>query len=288
MRRADWVHAEDAEHRLAQLIYQVCHGRQQIPERATRALPADALMDREFAAGLSRANGGIGPRHDSWTVRTIEDDGRLAVELDGLMLWIDGQAGASVGDRVAVRLPKEYRNLYPGHYVAIGDADRGTRANPVRIYWNIGSEGAPVLLEAVTRTFNARNIAFRFKLLSSPRAYTRADAAILYLPAFHRAEGAELVRQVYRDVRSIMRTPNSAFVLALAPGLGLAEDPMDGSSFGLHRSRLIASMLIAAVHHEEPLSEIASGLEGAGYDLRHFYRNPGSSARYDDFVVDDV
>lgn len=270
----------------AALIYSVCHGRQDLFAAGAPAPGGDEALSREFGARLSMANCGVGPEHDDWTVCTVEPDDRLAVALGGLMLWIDPRPGAALGERVRVCFPKEYRNLYPGHYVAIGDADRGALSNPLRLYWNIGANGADQLVRCVTEKFNRLRVPFRLKVLNDPAAYRRADAAILYIPPEGRREGAALVREVYVEMRSWMCDAVSAFVLPLAPGLGLAEDPPDSSSFGTHRSRLIAPLLYDALDRAQPLAAVAESLEAVGYRPDRFYMNPSSSESYDSFRVD--
>jgi len=276
----------ESEAHFAELIYRTCHGRQDSLHAGGPALGSDEALAREFVARLSNANGGIGPEHAGWTVGAVEDDGRLVVELDGLMLWVDPQPGAAPGDRVPVRFPKEYRNLYPGHYVVIGDADTGEISHPLRLYWNVRADGAESLVRCVSGAFNRSKLPFRLKVLSEPAGYSRADAAILYIPSQHRGEAAALVKGVYREMGELLHPAVSVFVLPLAPGLGLAENPPDGSSFGMHRSRLIAPLLYNALDLSDPLAGVAVALETAGYRLDRFYLNPGSAESYGAFQID--
>ncbi len=279
MRRHPAPRTAESEAHFTELIYRTCHGRQDVHARAP-ARGHDEGLTRDFVARLSTANCGVGPEHDGWIVRLVEVDGRLGVERDGLMLWVDPQPGAEPGAGVRVRIPKEYRNLYPGHYVALGDADRGDLRNPLRLYWHIGAEGAEELVRRVSATFNRSRVPFLLKVLSSPAAYRRADAAILYLPSRHCLEGPALVREVYDAMRPLLRPAVSTFVLAVAPGLGLAEDPPDSSSFGMHRSRLLATLLYDALEMTDPLEAVAAALEAAGYLPDRFHMNPDSVESY--------
>jgi hypothetical protein len=77
-----------------------------------------------------------------------------------------------------------------------------------------------------------------------------------------------------------------AFTKSLAPGLGLAEDPGEGQSFGEHRCHLLAEALIAT--HESGLRSlpertrvVADRFERAGLDLAAVFLNPGSRDQYD-------
>ena len=271
---------------IAELLYDRCHGRQDVLQAEAPTLEADEITDREFVERLSDANSGIGPEHRDWTVCAIEDEGRFAVECDDLTLWIDAPGPVALGQRVPIRLPKEYRNLYPGHYVVIGDADEGAFGDSLRLYWDVDPDGAEALIRLLTATFNGAKIPFRLKALSSPSAYTRADAAILYLPRTHRTAGAAATRQVYREIHSRLRAPVSSLVLQLAPGLGLAEDTVDGSSFGVHRSLLLAPLLHAALSEADTLGALATALEAQGYSPSRFYANPGSTDSYPEFHID--
>jgi hypothetical protein len=286
MRQHPAPRTPESEAYFTELIYCICHGRQDSLRAGGPALVADETLAREFVARLSNANCGIGPEHDGWTLCAVEDDGRLAMELDGLMLWVNPQPGAEPGEPVRVRFPKEYRNLYPGHYVAIGDADRGELSHPLRLYWNIGADGAETLVRCVSEAFNRSKVPFRLKVLSQPAGYCRADAAILYIPSEHRGEAAALVKEVYREMGALMHPAVSAFVLPLAPGLGLAENPPDRSSFGMHRSRLIALLLYDAFELSDPLAAVAAALETAGYRPDRFYLNPGSTESCEAFRID--
>jgi hypothetical protein len=158
--------------------------------------------------------------------------------------------------------------------------------DPLRLYWHVGADGAETLVRCVSATFNRAKVPFRLKVLSEPAAYCRADPAILYIPSDHRGEGAALVREVYREVGPLLNPVVSTFVLALAPGLGLAEDPLDSGSFGVHRSRLLASLLYDALALNDPLAGVAAALETAGYPLDRFHLNPGSAESYQDFRID--
>jgi hypothetical protein len=275
----------ESEAHFVDVIYHRCHGRRDVLRDSGRR-NGDEGLAREFVARLSNANCGSGPVHDQWTVRSVEADGRLAVELDGLTLWVDPQPDAAPGHRVPVRFPKEYRHLYPGHYVTIGDADRGMVARPLRIYWHVGADGAERLVRSVSARFNRAKVPFRLKVLSEPAAYCRADPAILYIPADYRSEGARLVREVYRDVSSLLNPVVSTFLLVLAPGLGLAEDPVDRSSFGMHRSRLLATLLYDTLALSDPVAGVAAALDAAGYPLDRFHLNPDSSESYQDYRID--
>jgi hypothetical protein len=83
----------------------------------------------------------------------------------------------------------------------------------------------------------------------------------------------------------------SLLVKRLAPGVGLAEDPGDGSSFGEHRGRLLAGILAepewsALGSIDERNVFLSSRLARDGYDLDRIYLNPGSADDFPDLHAD--
>jgi hypothetical protein len=78
----------------------------------------------------------------------------------------------------------------------------------------------------------------------------------------------------------------SLLVKRLAPGVGLAEDPGDGSSFGEHRCRLLAAIVTdpewsGCDSDAEREALLTTRLAADGYTLDRIYLDPGSS---DDFA----
>jgi hypothetical protein len=72
----------------------------------------------------------------------------------------------------------------------------------------------------------------------------------------------------------------SLLVRRMAPGVGLAEDPGDGSSFGEHRCRLLAGIVTQAAWNGSDAKRealLVAGLAAHGYALDRIWLNPGSS-----------
>ena len=274
--------AETILETLAGLIYWNCHCRG--PETGNSGVPGrDREPEWQFRAALSDANTGSGPWQQGWVVRGAEYDGRVPVEQGGLLLWApvtDVRGTPEIGQSVDVRFPNEYRNLYPGYYVALGNADAGNQVERLRFYWHIAAGGAALVVERLCTAFNTANVAFRFKLLGDPARYSRTDAGVLYVPLAEIEAALPVVRHVYDDVRDQLRPTVSAFVHALAPGLGLAEDPADSGSFGMHRSRLLAPLMLAARRAHAAIDQLLERIRETGYDPDRFFVNPGSTRDY--------
>ena len=116
----------------------------------------------------------------------------------------------------------------------------------LRVYWHMTAPGAPALVRALSSRLNAETVPFRLKVANHPVRFDRCDAAVLYLPV----EAFDVTRGMLADVATALtswlrpRTP--AFTRVLAPGLGLAESPTTGESFGKNRCALLADGIVHA------------------------------------------
>ena len=277
--------------RLADAIYVTLHCR--IPRRQPAASgilhPAGS---RDFVDRLSAANAGDGSWQAGWIVRGIEPDGRVVAEQYGVLFWVPSaefqpeNGSVTVGGSGFVRIPKEQFKLVPGFYYAYGNARPGpgsTRA--VRVYWHITSSGAEPLVRWLTQQLNRFEIAFQMKVLSEPSDYHRTDAAVLYLARDDYPRALPVLRDIRAAMDRWVRPEVSLLVKPLAPGLGLGEEPTDGSSFGEHRSGLLAGILADAEwsllgSRAERVAFLSCRLARDGYELDRIYLSPGSE---DDF-----
>jgi hypothetical protein len=252
---------------------------------------------KSFMEYLSGANTGTGTLESGWEVRRIEKDGMLAVLKDALTLWVPPhlffheqgkRKTVQIGTKGMVQIAKESRALLPGFYLAYGNAplEDGAIKTTVRLYWNVGAESAVALLMHVTSELNKDNIPFRFKTLSSPNAYVRADSAVLYISKQHLARSKNALSRIYEQARKIaLKPPTPLFAKRLAPGVALAEDPNNGESFGQHRSRILAESIYLAYEKglsstEERISEIEAYFKSLGLNIDRAYLNSGSTDDY--------
>jgi hypothetical protein len=191
-----------------------------------------------------------------------------------------------------VRVGKELRNLMPGFYVAIGNGDaepaaRDLEPGPLlRLYWHLTPEAAVPYLAAMTTALNALGMPFRTKVLSDPATYVRADAGVLYIERRHFGRIRDAVREVHGRVAAALRPEVPLFTRALAPGLGVAEDPGNGLSFGQARCRTAAAALWAAYEEgkeseEDRAAVLAEAYAREGLEVDGLHLSPGSHDRYD-------
>ncbi len=256
-------------------------------------------VNLEFYKRLHESNCGEGYFDSGWFVLRQECDGSLAVKKGSLILHIERtyhlqptQTTATVGDLVAIRMP---RNLVQnGFYVAVGNAGSGNRSNSgiptVRIYFNLSSEGAIAIMNALTLQLNKVGIPFTFKALYNPSSYGRYDSAVLY---FERSS-YEIVRQivgtVYAENHSHFYPEVPLFTKLLAPGLALAEEPdrkfATKESFGMNRCQIVANGLLDAWQKgdespENRMESILQQFSQLGIDYSRPYLNANSQDIYE-------
>jgi class II lanthipeptide synthase len=253
---------------------------------------ADALARRVHLARLSQANNGSGGWQPGCTVQRLEADGTVVVTVFGIACWAPPASVRCAGEivpgaRCRVLLPKELCEHLPGFYLALGNADRGDgeTAFRLRLYWHLRSAAAEPWVRTATTLLNDAGIPFLLKTLIEPRFFRRADAGVLYLdPGAYLAAGQE-IRQIYRRLGDGLRPEVPMFTVRLAPGLGIAEGPADGSSFGENRCGLIARALVeghAAGRHrrDQRVQAVAAAFRDAGLDPLRPHLAPGSRESY--------
>jgi hypothetical protein len=277
--------AEDLAERLYREFY--CPG---MP--AIRPLPVERPLAARapFIEALSDANTSTGAWTTGWTVSSI-GEGEIRARRSGLELLVPngrlrwrGPGPPAVGEDVAVRYPKEFLTISPGHYVAVGDAPaaHGAIDATVRIYFNVSAADAPALVSSLTIHLNRARVPFRLKVLDDEGNFHRCDSAILYLPraSFHIAAPA------IRGVAASLADGVPALTKRLCAGVGVAEDPRDsGESFGSHRCRLLADALVTADElgvqtFERRWSAVVQAFTDARLDVATPYLEPDSCDCY--------
>lgn len=222
--------------------------------RPAAALPAsDPLAQRDHVSALSTANNGLGTWEPGWKIGSIDDDGRVVVTRDQVTFWVSptglrtSTGKIRPGGFCRVWVGKEFRQLVPGFYFAMGNGnqrDSHDAAYPlVRLYWNLKVETAVPYMALITERLNREGIPFRTKVLSDPASYIRADAGVLYIERRYFRSIRGIVRDIHQTIRSGLRPETPMFTKPLAEGLGVAEDPNNGQSFGQSRCRIVAQAL---------------------------------------------
>jgi hypothetical protein len=268
-----------------------CQGLATPARQETDGLPVTGMTP--FVESLSAANSGSGYWEDGWEVRTTAD-GKVAVRKGGLELWAHPEdclvpAGGAIasGMQLRLRFPKECLNISPGFYMVASEEplDLADSETLVRMYWNLMAEGAVPFVKNATSMLNRARVPFRLKVTNDPVRFTRCDAAVVYVPKGDYGAAAEILERVYPQVAIGLRRGTPAFTKLLAPGVGLAESPGQGESFGLHRCQLLAEGMVRA--HEQGEKSVKERLQAVtdrfaedGIGLETPFLNPGSGDDY--------
>ena len=256
---------------------------------------AAGLIQRDFLAALSAANGGRGTWESEWTVRRITGDGQVVVGRNELELWATTREVRTAtgqitpGERCRICVPKEMRYLMKGFFYVFGNGeeeelalDPSAAVEPqCRFYWHLTSNVAAPFIAAATSILNAISIPFRLKVLRSPNDYRRADAGVLYIGRRLMPNIGDAIRRIHEAVASGLRPETPLLTYRLADGLGLAEAVPSCTSYGQQRCRLIArsfwQSFVAGHDRDDRLHTLAAAFQHDSLDPRHPYLAPEST-----------
>lgn len=192
-----------------------------------------------------------------WSIYQLGGDGRVSVQKgERSRSAVIGEYATNkapgmlpqVGDQVNLRVFPGSADMQPGFYFSFGNtlSDQFDEYALLRFYFNVKAEGAAELLRAVSARFNYYAIPYRYKTLTDASFYTRADAAVLYVAKRYYPIAASLLLALSEQLDVFLRPEEPMFCKTLRPGVGLAEEPGTGESFGMHRCRLVAEGIVDA------------------------------------------
>jgi hypothetical protein len=245
----------------------------------------------QFASLLSTANCSEGRWEEGWVVSAVDQE-LLSLRRDGLTLQagksdprVRHSGGYSEGARASVRMPKELFNISPGFYMALGNREPARGSPMLRFYFDISPAAAVSLTREITSRLNRDGLAFRLKVLNDVGAFTRCDCMVLYVARDDFSQVRIALEKLHLEFEPQLRGRAPALTLKLAQGIGLAEDPESGQSFGLHRCSLVADGLVQAWDEkasaaDDRLAIVAARFAREGIDVDRPYLRPGSDAHY--------
>jgi hypothetical protein len=284
--RADLPSQDDAA-KLREILYRRCYTRSILDEEA-----APAGGDTDLAPALAAANQGRAVWVEGWRIEQVLGDGRITARRNGAeRAFLPGEyithrgigTGLKEGIEISVFASPGTNEIQDSFYYAIGEtvAECEPVSNLVRIYWNVRPEGAPRLMEALTREFNRFQVPFRFKCLNHAKYFPRRDAAVLYIDGRYYPIATLLVERVHGEVLPLLNAGTPLFTRRLAPGLALAEDP--GESFGQHRCAILGEAMAATrtASVADRLAELSRQFENRDLSLDTPWLNAHSTAQYE-------
>jgi hypothetical protein len=246
---------------------------------------------------LSQANSSHERWDRGWQVVQVAPSGQVLVHKHGATrtFWpgeFITQDGPGVpprpGATVTVYSPHESRTTQPGFYFAFGQTvgDPQDIYDNVRFYWSIDAGAAADLVHGTTRLLNRFQIPFRFKCCNHRTLFYRLDSAVLYVSKRHYRLTAEVLVDLYRELRPHLRSGPLLFTRSLAPGLAFAEDPGTGESFGQFCCRVVAegiwnAYLSGAQSVQARLDAIQKQFESYNLDFSRAYLRAGAVDQYE-------
>ncbi len=235
-----------AKNRFKELMTTDIYNQLYMPEPLTdeaKLRPQDAA---HFFAALGASNTTTAGWDDHWQWKGKEK-GRVQVSKLGIDFWISSDRVVPQGGEngwCAVQLGNDLKHLQPAFYMVLSDTppaaiDPNSRIL-TRFYWNLTPKGAPIYLQKITTELNGLRVSFKTKVLSNPAHYARKDAGVLYIDRKDLSRALPGILRVQKQMMPYLRNSAPLFTKAIAKGLGFAEDPGNGQSFGISRANLLA------------------------------------------------
>lgn len=264
-------------------------------------LPEPAALDLSIDAGLLEALSMANTTRDrwehGWTIAQILQHGQISAQKGGVtrnfwpgqFLSKDGPASIPrQGAEISVFYARESRSLQAGFYYAFGEEaeDPSDKVGLVRLYWNVTFEGAPRLVGLITSRLNRFHVPFRVKFATARSQFERTDVSVVYISKRYFRITAELMLDVHPEIEDALGEDVPLFSKRVAKGLGVAEDPGTGESFGQNRCRRMAESVWNCYQRGEQTTgarwdEFSRLLKEGGLDPEHTHLNSGSLDWYE-------
>jgi HopA1 effector protein family len=232
-----------------------------------------ACLPDDLGSALRAAHTGGERWEDGWTVANAGPDGRLLADRDGERRLLDrwdyldlGRPGVvpAVGATVLAPARRDRADggwWYTHHASWRLDAPEGEL---VRVYWSIGPADVPLLVHRLSSVLLDLDTPWMLKCALAPAAYSRADAAVLFVSRVALDSLADILDGAAADLSGALRDTAPPLTLRAGHGVAVADDPGTEMSFGEHRCRLIAEGLLAARDADALLDAVAERFRSAG------------------------
>lgn len=277
---------------LGSLLYSFCYAHRFPGPPAHSPYPADPGHVAKLLAGNLTPD-----RWDSgWRVYAVAADGTVSVikgetqrmARPGEFVTLDGTGTAPVvGSQVALWLQGGSTTLQPGFIYMFSSTPTDVWDEHVisRVYFHVTPTAAPDLVRWITGTFNAYELPFRMKALADPTHYTRSDSVVFYAGRRYAPTVARILAALDPHLAQAVSDPTPLFTKRFAPGIGLADDPGNGESFGMQRCRLIAEALAGPAGRQAAggaarLDVVRQRFVAEGLDLDRPWLSAGKSDIY--------
>jgi hypothetical protein len=143
-----------------------------------------------------------------------------------------------------------------------------TRPGSVRLMLTPNPDCLGVLVSTVTRALLDSDQPWSLGCATRPRRIARYGSAVLDVPGLD-----DLPAGLLDALVPLLRPVTPPLARPVAPGIGLAQYPDNGMTFGEHRCHLVALALRHPGGAGDPLRAIAAVFTAHGIDPAHPYRN---------------
>ncbi|RZJ53728.1 MAG: hypothetical protein EOO44_07540 [Flavobacterium sp.] len=245
-------------------------------------------IDEAFTELLSQNNHTKNKTEHNWVIKSIYPNEYLEIEKGietriiqtSSLIEIPVGSTLEVGQKVAVLFPKEDKYRQPTFYYVFSNEQLNSTQKLTRIYWNCISEGAPILVNLITKKLNYYNIPFLFKCLNHPGLYFRRDAAVLYIEDSMLSIINRLLPEIFEEMKNYLQEDIPLFSYKYSKGVGVAESPNEHESFGMNRASIIAETLLQTASKNLDANSILNEIEKTfiqkGINPKTTYLNKGS------------
>lgn len=286
---------DDAEAALVVIITQLLYSHFYSVSRPMLRRELDGLVSstvpRGLGPALAVANPGHGRREAGWQcMRVVGPERSVVVRKHGLQLLAPAElvrpanlSRLDPGTPVIVDTPAGSMNRSAGYYVAHSDADLDYQQPMARLYLNVSPDSGPGLLHDLCGSLNAAGRAFDLKMASDAAHFYRADVGVLYIPRPEVASVWDVVRPVLARGAHLLRSVVPALTCRITAGVGAADDPGSGTSFGLDRCRAMAVGLVRTAESLSVANRVAAvtaAFEESGIDPLSPYLSFGRDDPY--------
>jgi len=269
------------------MLYHRCYS-----HRTTDVLAMNTAPDAQLVTQLAWANSSRERWDPGWQIYQLGTGGQIFVikgdrqraAMPGEYVAAEYSGGTpQVGASVVLRISRESRTIQPGFYYMLGEvpSDIWDEHFLIRFYFNCTAQGVVELVAHLTRDLNRFQVPYRMKALTDAGHYTRCDAMVLYCAHRYFQIVARIIGNLPLSVLQQLEGSVPMFTKRLRAGVGLAEDPGNGESFGMHRCRLTAEGIVDAwqQNHMGPeawLQAVDARFTLNGLKLNYPYLGPGS------------
>lgn len=270
---------------LVNILYSECYALKETYQSGLAVKPYSiGVNDEQFVKLLSKHNNSKDKVEQGWQVKSNYQNGYVEVvkNEDSRVVPIaalqDVPPGTAInaGQPTKVFFPKEDIHRQPAFYYVFSNTYMDLSQNITRVYWNISSKGAPVLVDAITKKLNHYNIPFLFKCLSHPSLYFRRDAAVLYIDDTMMHITSLLLPEIYESIKDYLEEDVPLFAYKYKNGVGIAESPNAQESFGMNRMGTLANVLMSIPQSNDKIKEIATAFQSKGINPSTPFLNKGS------------